>query len=91
MVTREPVAVKAAWRVREGAVREKDQPKGRHLARQPTSTQETGGRAQVSGAARREIRVIWRKPDCLNPSLQKVKISTRRKGICNRRRPLRRD
>jgi hypothetical protein len=25
--------------------------------------QETGGRAQVSGAAHREIRVIWRKPD----------------------------
>src|SRR5436190_20373597 len=48
----EPVAVKAAWRVREGAVREK----GRkwHLARQPTSTQETGGRAQAYGAARRE-------------------------------------
>src|SRR5260370_34404608 len=40
MATREPVAVKVAWRVREGAAREK----GRkwHLARQPTSTQETG-------------------------------------------------
>src|ERR1035438_9511008 len=73
MATREPVAVKAAWRVREGAVREK----GRkwHLARQPTSTQETGGRAQVSGAVHREIRVIWRKPDCLNPSLQKVQVN----------------
>ena len=37
IVTGEPVAVKAAWRVREGAAREK----GRkwHLARQPTSTQ----------------------------------------------------
>jgi len=33
--------------------------------------QETGGRAQAYGAARREIRVIWRKLDCLNPSLQK--------------------
>src|ERR1035437_7622761 len=31
--------------------------------------QKTGDRAQVSGAVRREIRVIWRKPDCLNPSL----------------------
>src|SRR5207248_2004626 len=52
MATGEPVAVKAAWRVREGAVREK----GRkwHLARQPTSTQKTGSRAQASGAACRE-------------------------------------
>ena len=64
------MAGKLAWRVREGAVREK----GRkwHLARQPTSTQETGGRAQAYGAVRREIRAIWRKLDCLNPSLQKV-------------------
>jgi hypothetical protein len=53
--------------------------------------QETGGRAQVSGAVRREIRVIWRKPDCLNPSLQKVQVNARRKDTCNRRRPLRRD
>jgi hypothetical protein len=53
--------------------------------------QETGGRAQVSGAAYREIRVIWRKPDCLNPSLQKVQVNARRKDACNRRRPLRRD
>ena len=30
-------------------------------------------------------------PDCLNPSLQKVELCTRRKGTCNRRRPLRRD
>ena len=41
--------------------------------------QETGGRAQAYGAACREIRVIWRKPDCLNPSLQKVQFGTRRK------------
>jgi hypothetical protein len=41
--------------------------------------QETGGRAQVYGAARRGVRVIWRKPDCLNPSLQKVQVDTRRK------------
>jgi hypothetical protein len=53
--------------------------------------QETGGRAQVHGAACREVRAIWRKPDCLNPSLQKVKVSTRRKGTRNRRRPLRHD
>jgi len=53
--------------------------------------QETGGRAQVSGAAHREIRVIWRKPDCLNPSLQKAQVNARRKDACNRRRPLRRD
>ena len=38
--------------------------------------QETGGRAQAYGAARREIRVIWRKLDCLNPSLQKVQDVT---------------
>jgi hypothetical protein len=51
------VAGKLAWRVREGAVREK----GRkwYLARQPTSTQETGSRAQAYGAACREIRAIW--------------------------------
>src|SRR5437667_3682439 len=67
VVTREPVAGKLAWRVREGAVREKGQKW--HLARQPTSTQETGGRAQASGAGCREIRVIWRKLDCLKPSL----------------------
>src|SRR5215472_1893001 len=43
-VTGEPVAVKAAWRVREGAAREKGQKW--HLARQPTSTQETGSRCR---------------------------------------------
>ena len=77
MVTREPVAVKAAWRVREGAVREK----GRkwHLARQPTSTQETGGYAQAFGVTCREIRVIWLQLDCRNPNLQKVQLPTRRK------------
>jgi hypothetical protein len=34
--------------------------------------QETGGRAQASGTVRRGIRAIWRKLDCLKPSLQKV-------------------
>ena len=89
VVTGEPVAGKLAWRVREGAAREK----GRkwHLARQPTSTQKTGDRAQASGAVHREIRVIWRKSDYLNPSLQKVQFDARRKDACNRRRPLRRD
>ena len=33
---------------------------------------ETGGRAQAYGAVRRGIRAIWRKLDCLKPSLQKV-------------------
>ena len=42
-------------------------------------TQETSGRAQAYGAARCGTRVIWRKLDCLNPNLQKVKMSTRRK------------
>jgi len=51
--------------------------------------QKTGGRAQVPRAVRRGIRVIWQRPDCLNPSLQKVKCHTRRKGTCNRRRSLR--
>ena len=71
------MAGKLAWRVREGAVREK----GRkwHLARQPTSTQKTGGRAQVYGVVCREIRATWRKPDYLNPSLQKMQVLTRRK------------
>ena len=50
--------------------------------------QETGGRAQTSGAVRREIRVIWRKLYCLNPSLQKVERSTCRKDVRNRHRPL---
>jgi hypothetical protein len=53
--------------------------------------QETGGRAQVSRAAYREIRVIWRKPDCLNPSLRKAQVNARRKDARNRRQPLRRD
>ena len=33
-----------------------------------------------AGAVRREIRVIWRKSDYLNPSLQKVQVFTRRKA-----------
>ena len=71
------MAGKLAWRVREGAAREK----GRkwHLARQPTSTQETSGRAQAYGAVRWEARVIWRKLDCLNPNLQKAQNDARRK------------
>jgi hypothetical protein len=31
------------------------------------------------GVACREIRVIWRKLECLNPSLQKVQIAAHRK------------
>jgi hypothetical protein len=41
--------------------------------------QETGSRAQAYGAVCREARAIWRKLDCLKPSLQKVKNCTRRK------------
>ena len=33
--------------------------------------------------------MIWRKPDCLNPSLQKAQVNARRKDACNRRWPLR--
>ena len=32
-------------------------------------------RAQAYGAACREIRMIWRKLDCLNPNLRKVQMS----------------
>jgi hypothetical protein len=46
------------------------------------------GRAQALGAACRAARAIWRKPDCLNPSLQKAQIDARRKDACSRRRPL---
>ena len=53
--------------------------------------QKTGDRAQASGTVCREIRAIWRKSDCLNPSLQKVQDDARRKDTRNRRRPLRRD
>ncbi len=71
------MAGKLAWRVREGAAREK----GRkwHLARQPTSTQKTGGHAQAYGVRCRGIRVIWLRLDCIKPNLQKVQGSTRRK------------
>ena len=54
VVTGEPVAGKLAWRVREGAVREKGKRASKwHLARQPTSAQESSGRAQAQrrGAA----------------------------------------
>jgi hypothetical protein len=55
-----------------------------------TACQETGGHAQAHGMGCREIRVIWRKLNCLNPSPQKVHSYTCRKGACNRYRPLRR-
>jgi GNAT superfamily N-acetyltransferase len=44
----------------------------------------------ASGAGCREIRAIWRKLDCLNPSLRRVEPSTCRKDARNRYRPLRR-
>jgi hypothetical protein len=44
--------------------------------------------AEAYGAVRWGIRVIWRKLDCLNPSLQKAYVAARRKDVCNRRRPL---
>jgi hypothetical protein len=50
--------------------------------------QETGSRAQASGAVCRGTRAIWRKLDCLKPSLQKAQDFTRRKDARNRRRPL---
>ena len=63
------MAGKLAWRVREGAAREKGQKW--HLARQPTSTQETSGRADAYGRRAGKTRVIWPKLYCLNPNLQK--------------------
>ena len=45
----------------------------------------------MHGALRREARVIWRKPDCLKPSLQKAQFLARRKCTRSRRRPLRCD
>ena len=43
------------------------------LPRKPAAT------AEAYRAVCREIRAIWRKPDCLNPSLQKVRIRACRK------------
>jgi hypothetical protein len=37
--------------------------------------QETGGRVQVPGAARRGTRAVWRKLDCLNPNLQRQQFT----------------
>jgi hypothetical protein len=53
------------------------QPKGEPGTR---ACQETGGRVQMSGTARWETRVIWRKLDCLNPNLQKMEVHIRRNG-----------
>jgi hypothetical protein len=41
--------------------------------------QESNGCAQACGTARYGTRVIWLKLDCLNPNLQLVRMSTRRK------------
>jgi hypothetical protein len=41
----------------------------------------------MSGTARWETRVIWRKLDCLKPNLQEMKVHVRRKDIWNRRQP----
>ena len=44
--------------------------------------------AEAYRAVCREIRAIWRKPDCLNPSLQKARTRACRKDARNRYRPL---
>ena len=49
---------------------------------------QTGDRAQAYGTVCREIRAIWRKLDCLKPSLQKAQGNARRKYAWNRRRSL---
>jgi len=43
--------------------------------------QKTSGRAQMSGTARWEARVIWRKLDCLKPNLQEMEVHIHRKDI----------
>ena len=43
--------------------------------------QETGDRAQASGAVRREVRVIWRKSHYLNPSLVRHEALFDRTGV----------
>jgi hypothetical protein len=50
-------------------------PKGEGTA----ACQESSGRAQASEAVRCGTRVIWRKLDCLNPNLQKMQSTVRRK------------
>jgi len=60
-------------------------------AKGTTACQETSGRVQAYGTRCWETRVIWRKLDCLNPNLQKVRSLTRRKDVRYRRRPLRPD
>ena len=71
--------MKVAWRVREGAVREKGRngtsPGSLPLPRKPAAV------AEAYGAVCREIRAIWRKPDCLKPSLQKARIRACRKDV----------
>ncbi|MFI7704668.1 ISAs1 family transposase [Nonomuraea sp. NPDC049480] len=37
--------------------------------------QETGGRVQVPGKARRGTRAVWRRLDCLNPNLQRQQFT----------------
>ena len=37
--------------------------------------QETGGRVQMPGTARRGTRVVWRRLDCLNPNLQRQQFT----------------
>jgi hypothetical protein len=49
--------------------------------------EKTGDRVQADGAMRRGVRMIWLKLDCLNPNLQWRQGLTRRKVVCNRRRP----
>ena len=69
-----------------GAAREKGQKW--HLARQPTSTQESNARVQAYEARRYGARVIWLKLDCLYLNLQKVQEHARRKDARNRRHNL---
>jgi hypothetical protein len=47
----------------------------------------TGDRVQANGAMRRGVRMIWLRLDCLNLNLQWRQGPTRRKVVCNRRRP----
>src|SRR4029453_1045339 len=51
--------------------------------------QESDGQAQVLEVTCRGTRVIWRKLNCLNPNLQKMQRSARRKDTRYRRHVLR--
>ena len=79
MVTGEPVAVKAAWRVREGAAGKRTSRKAGTSPGSLPLPRKPAAHAQAYGVACREIRAIRRKSDYLKPSLQKAEYGACRK------------